>query len=140
MKKICAAALATLATTAALTTGSGSASAATATADIFLYKLPPTASAPCRLGVTNFGPNTVNVNLAPSNTFEKAYYKLVGDVKPGQSTVVTYDFTCGTLASDKVLFILAVGFVPGTSDQATDPNMANNIVAFVYGAPRFGSS
>lgn len=54
------------AATTAITIGTGAANAATPpTADIALALLTPTPGSGCTLGVTNLGPDTVRVSIAP---------------------------------------------------------------------------
>ncbi|MCX6470230.1 MAG: hypothetical protein NTW76_13065 [Corynebacteriales bacterium] len=145
MKKLVAI-LVGCAATAAVTIGSSTAFAATPpTADIALALLTPTPGSGCTLGVSNLGPDTVRVSIAPSNLFEKVYLRDLGPVDAGTTVEVEYSNTCTALESDKILFLVA-GPIAENGVTPVDPNLSNNVVAIPYvkptpaPAPTFGSS
>ena len=143
MKKLSATILAGAATVGAVIGGAGPASAATDTADVAAYLLPTTPGSGCTIGITNNGPDTVNIGLGPSNSFLKVYYRDIGPLAPGKSAKVDYAVKCEATQADGILIIAAFGYNTDGSGQANDPNQLNNYVVFTYppaAPPSFGSS
>ncbi|GAA2047950.1 hypothetical protein GCM10009722_00460 [Williamsia deligens] len=84
-----------------------------------MYRLPTVAGQDCTLGVTNNGPDTVEVLLSPAYPIEKGYYRQLGTLAAGQSTSTSFT-SCGGQASYHPDFL----YVSGAS---RDPNPLNNV-------------
>ncbi|MGJ0119334.1 hypothetical protein ACQ7HM_09025 [Williamsia sp. MIQD14] len=119
--------LVTLATAmTAITFGAATSSAATAPiADLAVYRLPAEPGLACRLGVTNNGPDIVQVQLLPLDLMAKGYRKNLGPVNPGQSVTVEFaDCTRPSYSSNFFLYVQGSG-LDGTASY--DPNPLNNV-------------